>query len=314
MSYIHSGGRSPLITRSYQPSPVNSRHSSSSIRSNTLTKNKKVADAQAYSSEQTHQQENRSNLPLFKRFRVNNGPHNSHYAPSTNIITNPLMDRTIQSSLPSIMNDAKNCMKINKSNGSYQRLEVNAETDNRDNLIVNKRSPTSSVGDGDTVDYAQCDHVDGSNSERSHHTSEDEQEISYYAQADVARDQQTTGFTFNESSFVIEPQSQLTQNKRFHNHQRPNLPNYRSTSPYAIDSKISSAIQLNRHPKFRRKQSDDKPQSQQLSSPSSGTDYSHSSYENIIQSDFTSQQQKQIKVPTSMQNGMCKFSLSHLKS
>jgi hypothetical protein len=320
MAYIHSGGsgsgRSPLITRSYQPSPANSRHSLSSPRS-TLTRNKKVADVMSSSADASPllQQGNLAQLPhLFKRLQANasNIPTTSHYAPSIktpNIITNPLMDRAIQSSLPSLMDDEHRENKNQVTVGSYQRLGVNLNAECVNPRTNNGHSPQSSVGDGDTTDYAHCDPGEGSNSDGSRRSSDaEDRDSSFYAEADfancIARAAQNTGFTFNESSFVIEPQQPPPPpNRKFRHHQRAHMPNFRPTSPYSTDSNMSAAVHQTRHPpKFRKRQAGDRAINQ-LPSPSSGSE--HTAYYDLNQSDFLSHHQ-QIKVPTSMQNGNCK--------
>ncbi len=323
MAYIHSGGsgsgRSPLITRSYQPSPANSRHSLSSPRS-TLTRNKKVSDVMSSNSmdaSMASQQVNRSQLPQFlQRLKSNQTPIiGTHYAPSNaspHIITNPLMDRAIQSSLPSLMDEQQQHTNKNQVMvGSYQRLEVDSDAEcGRDSNMKTKNtnhSPPSSIGD--TTDYAHCDR-DESNSGTSHQSSDaDDHESSLYAEADlvncIARAAQNAGFTFNEQSFVIEPQSQPTSNvsKKFRHHQRAQIPKFRPTSPYSTDSNMSTAVPLQaRHPpKFRKRQGSDRSANNQLPSPSSCSE--HSPSYDMIQSEFANHlQHKQIKVPNAMHN------------
>ena len=334
MSYIHSGGsnsgRSPLMTRSYQPSPANSRHSLSSPKS-TLTRNKKVADIMSSNSMDASSvgQQIRTQLPQFlQKLRSNpNQSNGKHYAPSnvnTNITINPLLDRQRQSSLQSL-NDENQQQMPNKNQvmvGSYQRLELDSDPNLRRDMngMNGRHSPQSSIG-GDT-DYGQCDR-DQSDGQTSHPSSDGEEiDGSFYAQTDLAecmaRAAQNAGFTFNEQSFVIEPQTQLmsnnnTNNKKFRHHQRPHIPNFRPTSPYSTDSNMSTAAPMqSRHPpKFRRRHGSDRmPNNNQIQSPSSCSEHSPS-YE-MIDKDFNNHlQQKSIKVPNAMHSSNpCMSSLS----
>ncbi|XP_054168728.1 protein sax-3-like isoform X2 [Oppia nitens] len=290
MAYIHSGsansGRSPLVTRSYQPSPVNSRHSLSSPKS-TLTRNKKVSDI--LSSDSNRQQ---TFLQKLKAMQANANQSNGHYAP-TNVITNP-MDRQLQSSLQSLMDGNQQQMN------PYQRLEMESEMDGHRHDINRKanngrHSPQSSVDDD--TDYGHCDRVvsDG------HQSSYDEEDAdnAFYAQTNLAdclirAVQNGSAYTFNEQSFVIEPQ-QLTKqhipnnnnNKKFVSHQRTHLSDYRPSSPYSTDSNMSTAVsQQTKHPpKFRRRNnSDHNMVNSHIQSPSSCSEHSPS-YE-MIGDDF----------------------------
>ena len=269
----------------------------------------------------------RSNFPQFLQKLRSNQSVGNHYAPSnitTNITTNPLMDRQIQSSLPSLMDESQAQTHKNQVIvGSYQRLEMDSDVEcgqrPNERKIANggRHSPQSSIG-GDT-DYGQCDRYQ-SDGQTSHPSSDGEDvEASFYAQTDLAecmaRAAQNAGFTFNEQSFVIEPQSQQQQqqqqvsniNKKFRHHQRP-VTNFRPTSPYSTDSNMSNtATPLhNRHPpKFRRRHGSDR-MANQIQSPSSCSEHSPS-YE-VIDKDFGSlcPPQKAIKVPNAMHsNSTC---------
>ncbi|CAG2102104.1 unnamed protein product [Medioppia subpectinata] len=274
MAYIHSGGsnsgRSPLISRSYQPSPANSRHSLASPK-NTLTRNKKVGDIMSGSADASllsHQ--NRTQLPQFLqklRSLQNQQSMEKHYESSnvTNIIANP-MDRQMQSSLPSLMDESQHQpqqqqqMRNAVNVGSYQRLEMDGDTDCLRRDIMNARmaaaaaavgngrhSPQSSIG-GDT-DYGHCDR-EASDGAASHPSSDGEggggggrdgpydREQAFYAQTDLAdcmarAVQNAGGFTFNEQLFSIEPQltnnsnnnSNSNINKKYRSHQRAQMAN-----------------------------------------------------------------------------------------
>ena len=328
MSYIHSGGsnsgRSPLMSRSYQPSPANSRHSLSSPKS-TLTRNKKVSDIMSSNSMDASSvsQQIRQQLPQFLQKLRSNQMNGKHYAPSTvntNITINPLMDRQMQSSLPSLNDENQQQMHNNNQVivGSYQRLELDSDlAERRDMKAMNGRhSPQSSIG-GDT-DYGQLDR-EQSDGQMSHPSSDGEEiEGSFYAQTDLAecmaRAAQNAGFTFNEQSFVIEPQTQL-MSKKFRHHQRPQMSNFRPTSPYSTDSNMSTAAPMqSRHPpKFRRRHGSDRMASNnQIQSPSSCSEHSPS-YE-TIDKDFNNHlQQKSIKVPNPMHtSNPCMSTFHHI--
>ncbi|XP_067137945.1 roundabout homolog 1-like isoform X3 [Centruroides vittatus] len=269
---IQSMSRSPLSSCGFQ-SPVGSKHNTASPRS-TLTRSAAEADRGPTPPIMTNARIPGINLSYQRPLM----PSASSCSQSQTFGSNPLMDRGIQSSLPSLISEPhsnpsprlrrsgpENTINLPLTVGPYHPLDGDSDIEGLPGyasgdicLRNNPHSPESSVG-GDT-DYAPSQGLvpswasvtDQSNSSctSARSSAASSTDGSFYTDADfasaVARAAQNAGFRV-DGSLIIDPSN--VEKKHIPRHRAP-----RPSSPYSTDSNVSAAISQRPHPKPRRKQ------------------------------------------------------------